>query len=132
MSGKSTVVPGLSAPAKSDGSPTGWLLPSRTLIWKSEATLLPPLSLMTVLMTMSFGGLTTAPADSERSWLPTLLRFQSFVRMWYGEPLIALADRPAHSSPRAMWPPHASTAVDSVTENVIEIWVSAWDAVRSP
>jgi hypothetical protein len=48
----------------------------------------------------------TAPAASERSWLPTLPMFQPFSRMWYGDPLMPLAELPIPQSlARAMWPP---------------------------
>ena len=54
----------------------------------------------------------TAAADSDRSWFPRLLRFQSLRRMWYGEPEMPPAEFPSpQSAPRPMCPPHASTAV---------------------
>lgn len=86
----------------------------------------PPL--MVSVRQLGHGG-TTAFAESERSELPRLFRFQVICRMWYGEPLIPPADCGAvgqpHSERLAIWPPQARTTVPPLVVNVIRIRVEA-------
>src|SRR5512143_904980 len=78
----------------------------------------------------------TASVESERSWLPRLLRFQVTRRMWYEEPEMPPAERGVpsalkpHSQRLARWPPQASTAVELVAVKRILTCDSEVEAAR--
>src|SRR5579859_2522406 len=71
-----------------------------------------PPTLIEVLLTWvaTAGGAATAFAISARSWLPSPVVSMESWAMWYGEPLMALAELPTpQSSADAMCPPQART-----------------------
>src|SRR5690349_12570324 len=66
-------------------------------------------------------GKITASAESERSWLPPLPS-RATRRMWYGEPVMAMAELPAPQSVRvAICPPQARTGFATLAVKVIVI-----------